>query len=277
MLAPQFKSKLDLERFQQLVHKQREHVAPSSSTTTTTISTQGSGTKPHPHPHYLSKTGQLGRHTHGKQGEGETRRREREGVVQSKQMSGEGSALLGEGVVRGVKGRRSEADFSDTMTEVSELSSIPLHPDLAAGRGREGNITVDSEASSVYNASRHAPPPPPRGQESVVLTRQQEGGVVVLPSHPLHFSRKVAHQQQQSEPRPPHRGVGGGMARRDEGLLCSEKTCRIHDDLGMLEKVQVLSLLYRNSPNYCLEGIQGAKLMPIVQILWGGGAKRKTT
>lgn len=166
-------------------------------------------------------------------------------------------------------GVASKPDLNDSMsiTDLSELSSIPVHPDLAVQRGQEGNRTVDSELSSVYNASRHANRPgevlgqqggkasqqhPPHSEKSVT---SQQGGVVngrysqpsqqgTVSGHPLHHSHKMAHQQ---KPRP-HGGpgsanvVGGDISKKEE-LPCFKKTGKIHADLAMLEKV----CLFKNS------------------------------
>lgn len=151
----------------------------------------------------------------------------------------------------------SELSDSVSVTDVSELSSIPVHPDLAMQRGPEGNMTIDSEVSSVYNAARHThsqpaqdtvlsqqegvvnqqPPLQPAGSRQSIASHQ--GGVVnQLPSqqrtvsgHPLHFSHKMAHQKK------PHPHGGRGTKAALEALPCSEKTGKIHADLAALEKV----------------------------------------
>ena len=173
---------------------------------------------------------------------------------------------------------RRQSVISDSFTDVSELSSIPVHPDLAMQRGHDGNLTVDSEASSVYNLARHAstnpqqgvvmsqqvsrPPPTRDGVNQVGVANQRppshpqqqavthQGGVASqrppLPTqqgaksgHPLQQSQKMSLQQQRPHPQG-GRGSSkeGGVAMETNDLPLFKKTGIIHADLAILEKVR---------------------------------------
>ena len=122
----------------------------------------------------------------------------------------------------------------ESLTCVSDLSSIPVDPDMAVGGSigeTRGNATVDSDVSSVYNASQAA-----RGRSTATVSGQHgdmlnqlgvknihQGGVL---THPLHMSQKMPSQQMSRQ----------SMESFKEGYMGSTSS-NGHADLTRLEKV----------------------------------------